>query len=201
MTTRPVLTVGESGTDVETVQRFLAWHDYFDGPPTGVLDERTSDAIERYQRDHGLQPTGIADAQLWDLIDHGGVAADDRKIEIVFGGGLAFDGHTLTYVGFNQGSQAAYASMPDLLELWWWDGSYQIDLPYPSFHYPDEVKPETSYTGRIDLGPLQAGAYRAILRLNSQYHNSGEVVPENGTVDFVFRVLEDGAQPEFAHWS
>jgi predicted ATPase len=64
-----------------------------------------------------------------------------------------------------------------------------------------EVKPETSYTGRIDLGPLQAGAYRASLRLNNMYHSTPEVVPEHGTVDFVFRVLEDGVQPEFAHWS
>jgi len=44
------------------VQRALATLGYNPGDATGIMNERTADAIERFQRDNGLPITGAADA-------------------------------------------------------------------------------------------------------------------------------------------
>jgi uncharacterized repeat protein (TIGR01451 family) len=51
----------ERSRAVEEVQRALAILGYNPGEPTGIMNEQTADAIERFQQDNGLPVTGRAD--------------------------------------------------------------------------------------------------------------------------------------------
>jgi peptidoglycan hydrolase-like protein with peptidoglycan-binding domain len=71
------LTIGDSGSQVETLQRRLKDLGYFDSSVTGYYGSLTRDAVLRYQRDRGLPATGIADARTLNTI--GGVAQDNNN--------------------------------------------------------------------------------------------------------------------------
>ncbi len=45
------------------VQQALAANDYDPGRTDGVIDTNTVAALQRFQQDHGLPPTGIIDAR------------------------------------------------------------------------------------------------------------------------------------------
>ncbi len=57
------LTIGDSGSDVENLQRRLQTLGYFSGTVTGYFGTQTSDAVQRFQQDRQLPVTGIADAR------------------------------------------------------------------------------------------------------------------------------------------
>lgn len=57
------LTIGDSGSDVEDLQRRLQNLGYFNGTATGYFGTQTSDAVQRFQQDKRLPVTGIADAR------------------------------------------------------------------------------------------------------------------------------------------
>ncbi|MCY7277103.1 MAG: peptidoglycan-binding protein [Phormidesmis sp. CAN_BIN44] len=57
------LTIGDSGSDVEDLQRRLQNIGYFNGTATGYFGTQTSDAVQRFQQDRRLPVTGIADAR------------------------------------------------------------------------------------------------------------------------------------------
>lgn len=57
------LTIGDSGSEVEDLQRRLKNLGYFNGPATGYFGSQTSDSVLRFQRDNRLNATGIADAR------------------------------------------------------------------------------------------------------------------------------------------
>ena len=68
-----ILTVGEAGIDVSTVQYYLAVIAYFLGnipliPLNGVYDEVTADAVRDFQIYYGLPVTGDVDLATWDTI-------------------------------------------------------------------------------------------------------------------------------------
>ncbi len=47
---------------IKEIQSALARDGYYDGEPNGKWDSRTAQAMERFQQDHGLPPTGKLDA-------------------------------------------------------------------------------------------------------------------------------------------
>ena len=59
---RPLLT-GCTGWDVAALQFLLAWHGFPSGRFDGVLGERTSAALLRFQRWAGIDPIGVAGPQ------------------------------------------------------------------------------------------------------------------------------------------
>lgn len=54
--------VGDTGEKVMWIQQRLKDLEYLDRAPTGTFDEETAEALEAFQRDHGLLKTGMADA-------------------------------------------------------------------------------------------------------------------------------------------
>ena len=56
-----VLRMGDSGYQVELIQRQLAREGYYTGSITGNFDAETHNAVLAYQTARGLHPTGIAD--------------------------------------------------------------------------------------------------------------------------------------------
>ncbi|CAG5092605.1 Carboxy-terminal processing protease [Thermobacillus xylanilyticus] len=56
--TDEVLKVGSLGQDVRTAELMLEAVGYDPGEPEGIYDERTAAAVERFQRDERLTPTG-----------------------------------------------------------------------------------------------------------------------------------------------
>ena len=57
-------TVNLHGVYVETIERELQRRGYPVGPVDGYLDRETQQAITRYQRDNGLEPTGEVSLEL-----------------------------------------------------------------------------------------------------------------------------------------
>ena len=56
----------ESNATVEEIQSLLHLYGYNAGKIDGVLGLRTRDAIERFQKDNGLEPTRFADQATWE---------------------------------------------------------------------------------------------------------------------------------------
>lgn len=52
---------GDSGSDVTRIQNRLKTLGYFNGKATGVFATMTVQAVEAFQEDYGLEPTGMAD--------------------------------------------------------------------------------------------------------------------------------------------
>lgn len=68
---RPVLKYGSGNNAVRRLQRALAANGTRI-PPTGVFEEQTRAAVQRYQRRHGLPVTGVVTGRLWRLLQSGG---------------------------------------------------------------------------------------------------------------------------------
>jgi peptidoglycan hydrolase-like protein with peptidoglycan-binding domain len=56
------LTIGDSGADVEDLQRRLQSAGYFNSPVTGYYGSITQEAVAQFQQARGLSTTGVADA-------------------------------------------------------------------------------------------------------------------------------------------
>ncbi|RKO66248.1 hypothetical protein D7024_04360 [Desulfofundulus salinus] len=56
------------GRDIANLQQCLSYLGYFRGPVNGLYDESTIEAVGRFQKDHGLRPTGVADVSTWQTI-------------------------------------------------------------------------------------------------------------------------------------
>ena len=52
---------GDTGEKVTWIQQRLKDLEYLDRMPTGTFDEETAEALKRFQQDHGLLKTGMAD--------------------------------------------------------------------------------------------------------------------------------------------
>ena len=64
---------GDTGIPVRTIQYYLSVIAYFNSnlapvPLTNTFDSATVDAVERFQRYYGLDPTGIVDTATWNTI-------------------------------------------------------------------------------------------------------------------------------------
>ncbi len=70
------LTIGDSGSDVEDLQRRLKNLGYFSGTATGYFGSQTSDAVQSFQRENRLAATGIADARTLNAL--GSATAQNR---------------------------------------------------------------------------------------------------------------------------
>ena len=53
---------GDTGEKVTWIQQRLKDLEYLDRAPTGIFDEETAEALQRFQQDHGLLKTGMADS-------------------------------------------------------------------------------------------------------------------------------------------
>ena len=53
---------GDTGEKVTWIQQRLKDLEYLDRTPTGIFDEETAEALQRFQQDHGLLKTGMADS-------------------------------------------------------------------------------------------------------------------------------------------
>lgn len=53
---------GSKGAEVTKIQQRLKAWGYFDGPITGNYGYQTTEAVKYFQRTHGLNPSGVADA-------------------------------------------------------------------------------------------------------------------------------------------
>ncbi|MBQ6513874.1 MAG: von Willebrand factor type A domain-containing protein [Clostridia bacterium] len=53
---------GDTGEKVAWIQQRLKDLEYLDRAPTGIFDEETAEALQRFQQDHGLLKTGMADS-------------------------------------------------------------------------------------------------------------------------------------------
>lgn len=58
----------ESNPTVEEVQTLLKIYGYSPGTPDGVLGLRTRNAIEKFQKDHGLKPSRFVDDETWEKL-------------------------------------------------------------------------------------------------------------------------------------
>ncbi len=58
-----LMQVGDTGSQVERLQRRLQELGYFDGPITGYYGELTADAVQEFQRSNGLSVDGIVGPQ------------------------------------------------------------------------------------------------------------------------------------------
>jgi len=74
---------------VAYVQRVLAAGGYYEGPDNGQLDERTRDAIGRYQADHDLIATGRVDFDLYQrmMADPAGQKGQGARLQSVSNAG------------------------------------------------------------------------------------------------------------------
>lgn len=66
--TRRVLKRGDSGTDVEELQKKLQAAGYYEGPITGFYGTLTEAAVKHFQKNQGLYPYGIADLSTQNLL-------------------------------------------------------------------------------------------------------------------------------------
>ncbi len=67
----PLLKVGSAGQPVLRLQRSLRAAGFGSVKPTGVLTERTANAVRRHQQHLGLDPTGVVTAETWAALQHG----------------------------------------------------------------------------------------------------------------------------------
>ena len=58
----------ESNPTVEEIQTLLKIYGYSPGNPDGVLGLRTRNAIEKFQKDHGLKPSRFVDDETWEKL-------------------------------------------------------------------------------------------------------------------------------------
>jgi len=58
----------EKNPNIEEVQKLLDLYGYDPGGADGILGRRTRDAIERFQKDNGLEPTRFVDAKTWEKL-------------------------------------------------------------------------------------------------------------------------------------
>ena len=56
-----ILRPGDTGDEVKHIQEKLIELEYLEGEATGVYDEATEEAVRRFQREHSLLLTGMAD--------------------------------------------------------------------------------------------------------------------------------------------
>ena len=61
--------VGDTGEKITWIQQRLKDLEYLDRAPTGTFDEETAEALEVFQRDHGLLKTGMADAVTMKMLE------------------------------------------------------------------------------------------------------------------------------------
>lgn len=67
----PLLKYGSGGDDVRRLQCALDAVERARVPATGVFEERTRAAVERYQRTHRLPASGVVTADVWRLLRRG----------------------------------------------------------------------------------------------------------------------------------
>ncbi len=65
----PNLQSGNSGPLVINLQVTLKKLGFFDGEVNGSFDGATQSAVEAFQQDHGLTPSGVVDAATWEALD------------------------------------------------------------------------------------------------------------------------------------
>ncbi len=63
--TAPLMKYGSASAAVRRLQRALNAADAAGLPVTGVFEARTTAAVKRYQRYHGLPQTGVVTTTLW----------------------------------------------------------------------------------------------------------------------------------------
>lgn len=73
---------GDAGLNVYVLQRKLDVLGDYDGECTGSFGDLTKQAVTRFQQDNALEPTGTADASLWELL-YSGVAVSRRRTDVV----------------------------------------------------------------------------------------------------------------------
>ncbi|MBE3586973.1 MAG: peptidoglycan-binding protein [Thermoanaerobacteraceae bacterium] len=56
------------GRDIANLQQCLSVIGYFQGKNSGYYDQPTMRAVSRFQRDHGLAPTGVVDQATWQAL-------------------------------------------------------------------------------------------------------------------------------------
>lgn len=59
------LSYGSCGSDVVLIQQKLKEKGYYRGKCDGYFLEETASALKKFQKDHGFQPTGIVDADIY----------------------------------------------------------------------------------------------------------------------------------------
>ncbi len=104
----PTLQLGSAGDEVTNLQSRLIQLKYLDaaleGMPTGVFDEDTEAAVKLFQRQNGLEETGIADDSLQQLLyDERALAYSSGKNPGGFSGG---GGRSRGSIGGGSGAQA-----------------------------------------------------------------------------------------------
>ena len=73
---------GDVGLNVYVLQKRLEAMGYFEGECTGSFGELTQGAVNRFQQANALETTGVADAQLWELI-YSGAAVALRRSDVI----------------------------------------------------------------------------------------------------------------------
>jgi peptidoglycan hydrolase-like protein with peptidoglycan-binding domain len=68
---KPLMKVGSAGQSALRLQRALRAAGWRSVKPTGVVDDRTTKAVARYQRRVGLDPTGVVTRETWAALQTG----------------------------------------------------------------------------------------------------------------------------------
>ncbi|MGB9826202.1 MAG: L,D-transpeptidase family protein, partial [Desulfofundulus sp.] len=103
---QPLLTTPfHQGQDIANLQQCLSFLGYFKGRATGLYDESTIEAVERFQKDHGLQPTGVVDVFTWQTISEAMLSRPERGVTPTPGHDLFIlvDTRSLTMTVFSKG--------------------------------------------------------------------------------------------------
>ena len=75
------LELGSSGEDVKRLQERLTEFDFYDGEITGEFDEKTEEAVIRFQEAEGLAPDGFVGVMTLHELDLLEVERADKDIE------------------------------------------------------------------------------------------------------------------------
>ncbi|MCS5696175.1 peptidoglycan-binding protein [Desulfofundulus thermocisternus] len=93
------------GQDIVNLQQCLSSLGYFQGSPSGLYDETTLKAVERFQKEHGLLATGVADVATWQTISQAMLAKPNQGVSPSPGHELFIlvDTRSLTMTVFSRG--------------------------------------------------------------------------------------------------
>jgi len=73
---------GDTGLSVYVLQKKLSALGYFNGTCTGSFGDVTRDALQAYQKDHGMDPSGEADAATWAVLYIDAVQSEDDALKM-----------------------------------------------------------------------------------------------------------------------
>ena len=103
---------GDSGEKVQWIQTRLIELEYLEGEADGQFDDDTEAALIRFQRDHYLMATGMADSVTMDFLATTTMTADDYAYDVYTEEAGEYESAAVAGAGYYAKTEAAYAPVP-----------------------------------------------------------------------------------------